>query len=106
MAEPKPSPWSGPRIELSGKLTTSSPACPQCGKTLDGFTAVELDGAHPSPGDTSICVYCATILEFHGEPLALRRLEGDELILALADPSIRRARKIILARHRGRRSGQ
>ena len=99
MAEPKPSPWSGPRIALSGRLATS-PVCPQCGKTLDGFTSAALDGARPKPGDVSICFYCATVLEFCGESLALRRLEGDALILALADPLIRRPRRLILGRRK------
>ncbi len=101
MAEPKRSPWSGSRIELSGKLAASSPMCPQCDKLIDGFTCVDNDGARPIPGDTSICFYCATILEFYGEPLALRRLEGGDLIIALADPLVRLARELILAeRHR------
>ena len=101
MAEPKPSPWSGPHMELSGRLPTS-PVCPKCGKGLDGFTSAALDGALPKPGNCSICVYCATLLEYYGEPLALRRMEGDALILALADPLVRRIRRWILAKARRR----
>ncbi|CDT52962.1 hypothetical protein VCR15J2_390032 [Vibrio coralliirubri] len=40
----------------------SSPSCPNCRKTLDGFTS--LQGSSPSVGDVTICLYCNSTLEF------------------------------------------
>lgn len=37
--------------------------CPVCHTELDAATNVEDDQA-PKPGDVTICVYCATVMEF------------------------------------------
>ena|SRR5271167_3522625 len=86
------SPWARPgRPELTRRLPGPAPRCPECGKLMDAATSWEFDGAWPRPGDVSICIYCAAPLQYHGAPLALRRLEGEELILARANPDFRRA---------------
>jgi hypothetical protein len=94
------SPWSKPRREIHRKL--APPAyCPACGKKLDAATSLKLDGTHPKPGDLCICIGCAAVLQYEGSPLRLRRLEGDDLTLALADPWVRKTRfALILARAR------
>lgn len=48
--------------------TTRTPEtiCPTCGNVNDAATCVE--GEHsPSPGDVSVCLYCAAILIFTDE---------------------------------------
>ena len=76
----------------------AAPRCPGCGTALDGAMAVDLSGVMPTPtpGDLTVCLYCAAPLEFvAGESaLELRRLKPDALILALADPDFRRAVEI------------
>jgi hypothetical protein len=94
------SPWRKPRRESHRKLSPA-PYCPACGKKLDGATSVERDGADPKPGDLGVCIGCAAVLQYHGSPLRLRRLEGDDLTIALADPWVRKTRfALILARAR------
>jgi hypothetical protein len=94
------SPWSKPRREIHRKLTPP-PYCPACGKKLDAATCVELDGADPKPGDLGICLGCAAVLQYQGSPLRLRRLEGDDLTIAMADPWVRKTRlALIVARAR------
>lgn len=81
----------------------AAPRCPGCGTALDGALAVDLSGVMPTPGDLTVCLYCAAPLEFAaGEsglelrPLkpALAKAGGDALILALADPDFRGAVEI------------
>jgi hypothetical protein len=57
---------------------------------------VERHGAQPKAGDVGLCLYCATVLQYQGSPLTVKAMEGDELILVLADPKIRRAQRLIL----------
>jgi hypothetical protein len=93
------SPWK-PRREIHRKLAPP-PYCPACGKKLDAATSLKLDGAHPKPGNITICIGCAAVSQFHGSPLQLRLLEGDDLTLALADPWVRKTRlALIVARAR------
>ena len=40
----------------------------------------------------------AAVLKFYGKPLKLRRVDDDELILALANPSVKQARLSVIAR--------
>lgn len=48
----------------SGRLV-ARPHCPECGTRLDGFDpSLSGAGAIPAAGDVTICMYCATILEF------------------------------------------
>ena len=84
-------PWGKPP-DVSVHVV-AAPRCPGCGTALDGATAVDLSGVMPTPGDLTVCLYCAAPLEFAaGESgLELRPLAGDALILALADPDFRRA---------------
>ena len=98
------SPWGGPRQEIHRRLPAPAPHCPACGALLDTATAFELDGAYPKPGSICICWYCAAVLEYHGSPLQLRRLEGDDLILALADPWVKKTRLAMIVA-RARRDG-
>jgi hypothetical protein len=64
----------GPDAELKKRLIASP--CPTCGKSLDG--ASNPSGAMPSPGDFSVCVYCAGFARYD-ERLALRACSADEL---------------------------
>lgn len=57
------------------RFTSDPLSCPCCGnKQLDTHTQVhgDADGRGPSPGDATICGYCAKPLVF-GEGLTLRR---------------------------------
>jgi hypothetical protein len=107
MANHNRGPWGNPerleRIRTRGRFThRPTPVCSQCGKVLDAWLAIEPGTEpHPSrPGERqiSICSECGTLHEFVGHPkrLQLQRLEGDELILALAHPVIKKARGLIL----------
>lgn len=48
--------------------------CPKCGYTLDAATKVEGTKGAPEPGDLTVCLGCASVLQF-----------GPELKLCLAD---------------------
>ena len=56
--------------------------CPNCGKTLSGWSALE-KGTSPKEGDFSLCVYCSSFLVFNTD-LTLRLAEEDE-VYELAD---------------------
>lgn len=45
--------------------------CPSCGEALDASTAVSDPDATPEAGDISLCIQCATPLEY-GPGLVLR----------------------------------
>lgn len=97
------SPWAKPRRKFSVKLK-GAPACPGCHAVLDGATSADLSGGAPKANDLTVCCYCAAILEFTAadllsDKLALIAVTGDELILALANPTLRRVRQDILMRH-------
>jgi hypothetical protein len=70
---------------------------------LDAWFALEL-GTEPQPSrpeerQISICSECGTLHEFVGHPkrLRLQRLEGEELVLALAaNPTIKEVRREIM----------
>lgn len=97
--KPKPaSPWAGPRRPQSVRLA-SAPRCPGCGEILDEGMEINGSGVEPRPGDWSVCAYCSAVLVFVGDSgaLGLRFAAGDELILALADPKVRQARRVTLA---------
>lgn len=49
----------------SGKLD-NNPTCPQCKKSLDGFTTVDHD-ERPKPDDVTICCYCREVLQFDND---------------------------------------
>ena len=46
--------------KLTGGIT---PFCPVCEHQLDGFTNPH-EEEHPLPGDVSVCLKCATVLQF------------------------------------------
>lgn len=50
--------------------------CPKCGKVLDAATSIE-EGAIPSPGDITICMYCGELLRFD-ENLISHKLSDEE----------------------------
>lgn len=65
---------------------------------LDG--AFGISGmAAPTPGDPSVCVYCAALLVF-GDDGALRYPTDGELTIFLRDERLRLAVKTVLAMHR------
>jgi hypothetical protein len=64
--------------------------CPHCGQELDAATDTFRVGARPKPGDISVCLYCAAILQFNAA-LQLEAVTGDELILVKANPDVKRA---------------
>lgn len=51
--------------------------CPGCGKRIDAATSIDGE-ASPTPGDVTVCAFCASVLMF--EPgLSLRRVSDQEL---------------------------
>ncbi len=72
-------------------------ACPFCGVKLDEATCVENNQSEPGPGDISICMYCAEILEFDAN-MQLKQatlstlLELDQAQHALLDKAVERIR--------------
>lgn len=80
---------------MADDFIPGDPRCPACGSKLDGFTDVSLEDARPSPGDGSICAYCAAMLTFDRSEkgrLILRYPTDKELAVFTVDP------KMILAR--------
>lgn len=79
-----------------------NPRCPCCGAICDGFTPIEDEPHVPTPGDVSICAYCAelNVYEVAAGGLGLRRptnAEREELQrdpeLVAAQAAIRTARQ-------------
>jgi len=72
-------------------------ACPFCGAKLDRATCAENDHSEPTPGDLSICMYCAEVLEFNAD-MQLKQaslstlLELDQKQHALIDKAVQRIR--------------
>jgi hypothetical protein len=101
-------PWGNPerlkRVRTRGRFThRPPPVCSECGKVLDAWTALEPSNppkpSTPNHRQISICIECGTVHEYVGHPkrLQLKRLEGEELILALAAlPVIKKVRGKIL----------
>lgn len=58
---------------MSEMLTfrTKVQLCPECGWTLDSATKLEGDGGGPKVGDITVCIGCASVLEY-GPKLKLR----------------------------------
>jgi hypothetical protein len=81
---PDPDPREGVRPEH----------CPQCGHKLDAATDTLRERHRPKRGDISVCVYCAGINQWN-TALQLEAVTGDELILAKADPEVKRAVAIV-----------
>lgn len=52
--------------------------CPACGAELDGAWATDGSGERPSPGDVTICIYCAEMLCYTAA-LGLRPAAPDDL---------------------------
>lgn len=52
--------------------------CPKCGYELDAATKVQGDNGGPEPGDVTVCIGCATVLEF-GPELKLSVANLDEI---------------------------
>jgi len=97
------SPW-GSISDLFGQLVGPAPLCPDCGAPNNGYTAVNLGGASPQHGDIAVCAHCAAPVQYYGKPLALKRLEGDDLILARTDPLFRFAEEMVRALMRSTRT--
>lgn len=51
--------------------------CPKCGKTLDAATNVVRD-AMPDPGDVTVCIGCAAVLQF-GPEMKLSEAKIEEM---------------------------
>lgn len=62
--------------------------CPNCFTPLDGATCFE-SNRPPTPGDFTVCIYCAHVLVF-GHDLTVRRPTGPERTTAKHDPRVRR----------------
>jgi hypothetical protein len=80
--------------------------CPACDTAVDAFK--DLIGAGPpTPGDGTMCVYCASLLTFDDGPdgLIVRYPTDAELVRYLADPAIQIARQVVLAFIRRRAAG-
>ena len=58
-------------------------ACPGCEAPLTGAAHPDSD-EQPRPGDLSICIYCAELLQFT-DTLGLKRLSDDEIKLLPKD---------------------
>jgi hypothetical protein len=52
--------------------------CPKCGYTLDASTKLEGDKGGPKDGDVTVCIGCASVLEF-GPELKLRVIRLEDL---------------------------
>jgi len=76
--------------------------CPACGYTLDAATGVQ-GNEIPGPGDISICINCASVLEFGPtlklklfSELELKKLSKEELDdISFAQSFIRKQRGML-----------
>ena len=57
--------------------------CPECNKKLDAATGVDHD-SRPEPNDVTVCLYCATVLQFNDD-LTLRSTTDAERFQLLVD---------------------
>lgn len=65
--------------EFATHQLTTSARCPTCSMLMDGATNVQPgERGSPSPGDVTVCAYCATMLQFT-DGLALRELSSAEI---------------------------
>jgi hypothetical protein len=60
---------------------TPSQLCPDCGKELNAITIIFGKPVAPTPGDISICAYCASVLVFDADlkQRAARKEDLDQL---------------------------
>lgn len=72
--------------------------CPACQTVVDGAMAMDGSQALPSPGDVTVCVYCARVLIFTADGLRLptfdeieKLAEDENLVRAVAIATIFRA---------------
>lgn len=59
------------------------PLCPECGHCLDSATAPDDAAAKPVPGSYSVCLYCASPLQYVGlddSDLVLRAVTHKQLL--------------------------
>ncbi len=71
---------------------TIASTCVKCGEKLDIATSIE--NAPPSPGDTSICIYCGNLMEFD-EDMQLTELDLDKYVETVTDPQYRLVKNIV-----------
>jgi len=60
--------------------------CIDCGKLLNGATAIDSDSA-PDPGDVTVCIYCGSLMIFEDD-LSLRRPQPEEIVEMAGDERI------------------
>jgi hypothetical protein len=81
-------------------------ACLNCGKILDGATAIDEEGAvRPTPGAITVCMYCGHLMAFD-ERLHFRELTDAEIIEIAGDErliAINRARTLSQITLRGKK---
>lgn len=56
--------------------------CPKCGYELDAATKVEGDQGAPEPNDVTVCIQCASVLQF-GPELKLTAISLDDVPAAV-----------------------
>lgn len=80
--------------ELRDYYMKRASLCPRCGHTLTGAMETTPAGGAPEPGDTSVCISCASVLVYKDD-LTLRPATAEELVEIFADhelgPVLRRA---------------
>jgi hypothetical protein len=81
-------------------------ACLNCGKVLDGATAIDQEGEiRPTPGSITVCMYCGHLMAFD-EQLHFRALTDEEIINIAGDErliAINRARTLSQITLRGKK---
>ena len=60
-------------------MTTRTPvsSCPACGKIIDALSRPVDDDATPSPGDVTVCLYCAAVLIINTDLTVRSPLQGE-----------------------------
>jgi hypothetical protein len=81
------------QIKLGRDVRVPASTCPQCNYEMDGATCSTGNHA-PRPGDVSVCIQCASILEF--DPDLSLRAAGPKLLASL-DPDARAHLETIVA---------
>ena len=68
--------------------------CPNCGVPLDRVSHAADAKATPSPGDLTVCLYCAHLLAFDDE-LQMRELTEAEKVEAAGCPELLRTMEFV-----------
>jgi len=86
-------------VYLGRDVRTLENACVECGNILNGAFGFNFErgrkGPAPSPGDVSVCAYCAAVMIWEGDDMRLRAPTVEEAERFAHDECVQLARRLI-----------